>query len=97
MAVDSLKVACSLLKEVSEGNIPNASDYGITEQQFGDIVEDLSFNYLKGAIVTHAGPFKVMNVFLESARVTMAGREYLYENSSLMKTYRGLKEIKDWI
>lgn len=97
MAVDQLKVAFSILKELSEDNYPEADNYGISEKQFASIVEDLlDRNYIKDArtkeFLNHG-----WSTDLTRASITLDGLEYLHENSVLMKTYRGLKEAKSWI
>jgi hypothetical protein len=100
MAIDLLKVAFSILRELSEGNIPRAEDYGVTLNQFGNIITDLQAgkDYIKGASLSRGGQGnEVLLVFLNNARVTLDGLEYLHENSALMKTYKGLKEVKSWI
>ncbi len=40
---------------------------------------------------------KVYSLITDRAKVTFEGLKYLHENSTLMKTYKGLKEIKSWI
>ena len=36
-------------------------------------------------------------VHINRARITVRGREYLKENSLLVKSYRIVKELRDWI
>jgi hypothetical protein len=38
----------------------------------------------------------IIVVFLNGATITKPGLDYLEENSSLAKTYKGLKEVRDW-
>lgn len=98
--IDLLKVAFSILKEISEENIPKPEDYGITTNQFGNIIDDLQTDkgYIKGASLAHGGQNNpVLAVFLEGAHVTLDGLQFLHDNSVLMKTYKGLKEVKSWI
>lgn len=100
MEIDLLKVAFSILKELSVENVPKETDYGITKTQFGNIIEDLQNdkNYIKGATVRRGGQGnKVLIVFLNGAHVTLDGLQFLHDNSVLMKTYKGLKEVRAWI
>ena len=39
MAVNQLKIVMSILKEISEGNIPKAEDYGIEDKTFYNILD----------------------------------------------------------
>ena len=92
MALDKLKVMLSFMREINDGNIPKSSDYGISNEELWDIVEACQDEGLiKGA--THAGPI----LFLDSKKLTVKGLEYLHENSAVMKTYKGLKELRDWL
>lgn len=98
--IDFLKVAFSILKELSEENLPRAENYGITLTQFGNIIEDLQVDkgFIKGAAVSRGGQGnKVLGVFLDSSHVTLDGLQFLHDNSTFMKTYNGLKEVRDWI
>lgn len=98
MSIDRLKLMLSFLREISDGNIPAATDYGISEQEFGNIIEAAQDGGLiKGAGFGRDIYEKVQISFLDSVRLTKQGMEYLHENSALMKTYKGLKELRDWL
>lgn len=87
MMSDGLKVMLSFMREINDGNIPKSADYGISSEALWDIVEACQDKGLiKGAI--HAGPI----LFLEGTKLTVKGLEYLNEHSTVMKTYKGLKE-----
>lgn len=92
MPVDKLKIMLSFMREINDGNIPKAADYGLTGDEFWDIIDAYQNDGLiKGA--TNAGSI----LFLESTKLTVKGMEDLHENSAAMKTYKGLKELKDWL
>ena len=92
MAINKLKVMLSFMREISDGNIPKAADYGISNEELWDVVDACQDEGLiKGA--THAGSV----LFLDATKLTVKGLEYLNENSVAMKTYKGLKELKDWL
>jgi len=40
---------------------------------------------------------KVVYAWYSSAKISFDGIEYLDQNSTLAKTYRGLKEVRNWI
>ena len=99
MAINQLKIVLSILKEISEDTIPNASDYEIEPQKFYDILEAMQEDILiKNAKLTRGGiGNKVILHSLTNVKITIRGMEYLSENSTLMKTYKGLKEIREWL
>lgn len=98
MAVNQLKIVVSVLKELSEGNNPSAEDYGIEKETFWNIlkaaqdeklVENISFRFGRGN--------RIIGAITDNARITIRGMEYLNDNSALMKTYKGLKEVREWL
>lgn len=92
MANNKLKLMLSFMREINDGNIPKSADYDISNEELWDIVEACqNEGLIKGA--THAGSI----LFLDGTKLTVKGLEYLHENSALMKTYKGLKELKDWL
>ena len=98
VAVNQLRVVMSVLKEVSEGNIPKAEDYGIEEKIFYNILDAMQDDGLiKNIRFSRGADKKVMVAFLQDAIITIRGMEYLHSNSTLMKTYKGLKEVREWL
>ena len=92
MAIDKLKVMYGGRSAVHGGNIPQSADYALSNEELWDIVEACQDEGLiKGA--THAGPI----LFLDTTKLTVKGLEYLHEHSAVMKTYKGLKELRDWL
>nr|WP_307990920.1 YjcQ family protein [uncultured Niameybacter sp.] len=93
MSVNQLKVVVSVLKEVSEGNIPTSKDYGIEDRMFYDIIDAMQDEGLiKGARFSRGGVGNpILIAMLDSVKITIKGMEYLNQNSTLVKTYKGLK------
>lgn len=92
MAIDKLKIMLSFMREINDGNIPKAKDYGISNEELWDIVDACQDDDLiKGA--THAESV----LFLDNTKLTVKGLEYLHDHSAAMKTYKGLKELRDWL
>lgn len=87
------------MKELSAHNIPKSSDYDITEDEYGDIIDMCQdAGYIKSAHVNRGGRgSKVCGIFLENATLTVKGFEYLRENSALMQFYKGLLYFADWL
>ena len=99
MAVNKLKIMLSFMREVNDGNMPSASDYGITNIELWDIIDACQDEGLiKGARFSRGGPGNpILLCFTESIKLTVKGLEYLDNHSTAMKTYKGLKELRDWL
>ena len=96
MAINQLKIVVSILKEVSEDNTPTSDDYGITEEKYFDIIQAMQDDGLiKGVNLLSAGNRIIAN--RSNIKITVRGMEYLHQNSTLMKTYKGLKEVREWL
>lgn len=92
------KIIYSILKEILEGdNIPTAKDYEITEQQFTEIISLMkNENYLNPKKISFFidGSIHIMKSI---DTVTMKGINFLEENSSWSKIYKGIKEFRDFL
>lgn len=99
MAINKLKVMLSFMRELSDGNLSNAADYGISNEEFWDIVEACQDEKLiKGVSFSKGGQGnRILSGFLKGAKLTVKGLEYLNTNSTAMKTYKGLKELREWL
>ena len=98
MAVDKLKVMLSYMREIDDDNIPTASDYEITEKEFSNVLEACQdAGYIKGLldVTTLSSAYK--QYLTEQVRLTVKGMEYLHTHSKTMQTYKGLKEIREWL
>ena len=85
------------MRELNDGNVPKAEDYGISNIEFYDILDACQdAGYIKNVKLKY-GNNKIYIAFYESAKLTVKGMEYLHENSKIMKTYKGLKEIREWL
>ncbi len=99
MATNKLKVMLSFMREVNDGNIPDASEYELENWAYWDIIEACQEEGLiKDAVFVHADGFDhPIAVELKGVKLTVRGMEYLDEHSSAMKAYKGLKEIREWL
>lgn len=97
MAINRLKIVVSLLHEIADGNIPTAEDYGITEQDLNNILYEIQKENFVDNLKVNFDKNKQPIVTTDHARITIKGMEYLNNNSALMKTYRGLKEVREWL
>jgi hypothetical protein len=97
MATNKLKVVLSILRELDDGSIPSASAYDLSDAEYYKILDAMQDDGLiKGLDIVRAQRGIVI-VLGENAQLTIRGMEYMNANSNLMKTYKGLKEIRDWL
>lgn len=89
----------SFMREVNDGNILNASDYGLENGEFWNIIEV----YQDDGLIEHAVfatpdelPYP-MKANLSRVRLTVKGMEYLNQHSAVMTAYKGLKEVRSWL
>lgn len=73
------------------------STFGIGQKQFYKTLEMLqSDGYLKGLEVVQTFGGTVYSG-LDKIEITIAGLQYLEENSMMRKAYKLYKEVKDWL
>ena len=95
---DKLKIMLSFLRELNDGNIAKAEDYDIEREEYYDIIDACQdAGYIKGARFSRGKGNRILIAFLEDCKLTVKGMEYLHENSAAMKTYKGLKAVRDWL
>ena len=99
MAINKLKVMLSFMREINDGNIPNAQDYEIDNHALWDIIDAAQDEGLiKGAIFSRGGQSNnILMCFTDGIKLTVKGMEYLNANSAAMKAYKGLKELREWL
>lgn len=89
------KLRYAIAKEIDKGNAAlSESDFGVTEDEFDEAVRFL----LREGYLTNIPRGDNRPIMFEgSADLTEKGEDYLSENSTLSKGYKGLKEIRDWL
>jgi hypothetical protein len=88
------KVRLAILKELDNGNRNITHlDFQINEDQFEKICNFLEKEELVDGIDYYWQP----RVDFSNAHLTIKGEKYLSENSTFMKTYKGIKEFRDWL
>ena len=95
MKLNQNKLRLSILKELMNGNEIQASDYGITEQQFASLIKSMQLDNIISGVKIKTYINGSLNINFENIIVTLKGEEYMKQNSTLMKTYKGLKEVRD--
>ena len=89
------KLRYAILNEIHKGNSSLTEiDFHATEEEFDEAVTFLSReNYIVGVHWADNRPW----LYKIGPSLTEKGEAYLQKNSVLSKTYRGLKEIREWI
>ena len=91
------KLIYSILKKIENGQEPKKEDYDLNLEQWGEIALLIKNEGLAKGIGVLYTDDAVYNVSLSSARITMAGLEFLEQNSGFAKAYSAVKEVRDWI
>jgi hypothetical protein len=93
------KLIYSILKELETGQEPKQSDYDLDLDSWGELAELIRDEELAKNVVIQRGGMgnKVVYAWYSSAKITLKGLDFLEENSVLSKTYKGLKEVREWI
>lgn len=93
--LDKKKLRYAILKEIDSGNNKlTESDFKVSEEHFDNAINFLKREgYLDGFTYADNRPL----LFEGTAYATEKGENYLSENSTLSKTYKGLKEIRSWL
>lgn len=91
--MDKQKLLYAIVREIDKGNKSfTHEDLDMEREIFEDTIRLASREgYITGVYYADDRPF------YERAKATMKGLEYLKENSGWAKTYRGLKELRDWL
>lgn len=90
------KLRIAILKEIDNKNydLSEKNFEGVSAEEFDEAVNFLiREKYIIG--VGHGDNRPTLHDL--TARLTEKGENYLEENSALAKTYRGLREFRDWI
>ncbi|KPB06318.1 YjcQ family protein [Bacillus sp. CHD6a] len=95
--INRKKLIYSILKEIEKGNEPKREDYGLEFEQWGELAELIrDCGFVRNLGVMYANDV-VYIVSFSSAKITIQGLDYLEENSVFARTYKGLKEVRDWL
>ena len=89
------KLRYAILKEVESGKIKvSAEDFEIS---YDDFAEQAFFLKREGYITNYCKGDNKIWLAKGITRITQAGENYLQENSTIGKSYKLAKEIRDWI
>lgn len=100
------KIIYAILKEIKENENrlikgesieqPNAKNMGITPEAFDRAIKRISEEKLADVKFARERGMVVI-VWFDKARILEKGENYLKEHSLIGKTYKGLKEIREWL
>jgi hypothetical protein len=81
--MDIKKLIYSILKKLQDGNEPKQTDYELDNEQWGEMLELIKDEgYAKDVTIQRGGiGNKVVYAWLDKAKITMKGIEYLERNS----------------
>lgn len=93
--LDKEKLRYAIAKEIYEGNTPlTEKDFEVSEDQFDEAVNFLKREeYLIGVFYSDNRP----HLYKIGPELTEKGENFLKENGDWSKTYKTIKEIRDWI
>lgn len=75
---DQFKIVFSIVKEISEDNIPKATDYDISNEKFADLLEiTQEAGLIKNVKINRNGLGKVYSLVNDRAKAKLALRNYL--------------------
>lgn len=97
MKITSEKMQLSILRQLSQGKIPEPSYYeqlGATKEEFGAVVAGMrEKNYIRGGDSDQeAWESPDQSASLDGSRITMAGENFLSRETELTEAYRELEE-----
>ena len=89
------KLRYAMLKEVEKGKEEvSAEDFEISHDDFA---EQAMFLKREGYITSYCKADNMIWLVKGVTRITQAGENYIQENSTIGKSYKVAKEIRDWI
>ncbi|MGD6815486.1 YjcQ family protein [Metabacillus sp. 113a] len=90
--MDRRKLLYSILKELQDGNEPKQTDYELDNEQWGEMLELIrDEGYAKSVTVQRGGIGNpVVYAWLNKAKITFKGIEYLEANNAMARLYSGL-------
>ena len=99
MLMNRKKLIYCILKNLQDGQVPKKSDYDLDLEQWVEIAELIGEEgYAKNVLASRAGiGNKAVFAMYTSAKLTIKGIDFLEQNSAWTKTYKGLKEVRDWV
>ncbi|WP_100012295.1 YjcQ family protein [Lentibacillus sediminis] len=91
MEVSRRRLRYSVIKEFDKGKLPTHETFDIKPEDYVEFLRELQNDgYITGITFTKTS-------LLGRPRPTLLGEQYVDENSGLAKTYRVVKELRDWI
>jgi DNA-binding Lrp family transcriptional regulator len=88
------KLRLAILKELQKGNKNiTHEDLNLSREEFLELLQFL----VDEGLIRDVDFYLDQTADLNSAQITLKGEQYLSDNSLIIKTYRGLKEVRDWL
>lgn len=100
MNINRKKLMYAILREANANSDIkyNAETFQVDPLVFSQVLQILSEeDMLKGILISKADNKTTAMVIGRLPRITLAGIEFIEENSNLSKVYKGLKEIREFL
>ena len=98
MNKEKMKLMLSIMRELSNGNVPDEKDYDITQKEFFEILIACQNEGYINDLETYSIYGKDYKMCLTHNMVlTVLGNKRLNQNSIFSKIYKILKEIRGWL
>lgn len=95
MALNKLKIMLSFMREINDGNVPKAADYGITNKEYCNVIDACQDEGLiKGAMFdTGEQDNQILIAYLDNVKLTVKGMEYLQAEARDKEIYTYIGEF----
>lgn len=89
----------AILREVNDNHDIKftADTFGVDKRVFDEVMLILNEEDMVKGISVMKYDNTVNPIVFDKQRVTLSGIDFLEDNSPYAKTYKGLKEIRDWL
>lgn len=99
MEINRKKLMYAILREINKNSEIKftADNFKVNELVFDEVLLILHEENLTKGIMVQKYDNIVKPLIVGKPRITLAGIEFLEENSLLSKTYKGIKELREWL
>ena len=99
MEINRKKLMYAILREVNNNSDIkyNAETFNVEKRVFDEVLLILNEeNFVKGISIQNYNN-SINPIIMGNLRITLDGINFLEENNPYAKTYKGLKEIREWL
>lgn len=99
MEINRKKLMYAILREINKNSEIKytAENFKVDQEVFDEVLLILNEeNFTKGIMIQRYDS-RTIPFIVEKPRITLRGIEFLEENSLFSKTYKGIKELREWL